>query len=184
VSWQGTLLLSQQRLTREKRALSSKTLTQQKQAKRLVYVYSTFPLWIMTQRHADSLLTAAHVQLLRDRVTLSHDSERKRILNVSPVFAESVFLMTRHVFAESAFCWVRWIFAESVFVESVICWRGALLPSQFFAESVLLSQFLLTRRVIAESDLLITAASVCYKVDVRSRCLILLTDELPFTSYV
>ena len=91
-----------------------------------------------------------------------------RILNVSPVFAASVFLMTRRVFA------------ESVFVESVICWRGALLPSQFllrhqfFAESVfadkatwfsaetyyiriiklspiLLSQFL-AESLIAESD--------------------------------
>jgi len=42
-----------------------------------------------------------------------------RILNVSPVFAKSVFLITRRVFADWAF------------VESVICWQGALLPSQF-----------------------------------------------------
>jgi len=114
-----------------------------------------------------------------------------RILNVSPVFAKSVFLMTRRVFA------------ESVFVESVICWRGALLPSQFllrhqfFALSVLLSQFFadkatwfsaetyyiriiklspvllsqffwlsqlllsLTRRVIAELDFVYSRVCVC-----------------------
>jgi len=43
---------SAKKLTRQKRASSSQTLTQQKQAKRLVYVYSTFPVWIMIQRHA------------------------------------------------------------------------------------------------------------------------------------
>jgi len=64
----------------------------------------------MTQRHADSLLTAAHVQLLRDRVTLSHDSERKRILNVSPVFDDKArfcrvsFLLSQVSFCRVSFC--------------------------------------------------------------------------------
>jgi len=56
-------------------------------------------------------------------VTLSHEETYYiHILNVSPVFAESVFLMTRRVFAESVFAELvflltRHVIAELVFVE-------------------------------------------------------------------
>ena len=90
-----------------------------------------------------------------------------RILNVSLVFAESVFLMTRRVFAESVFCWVsfcwvrqtiywcghwprrllrsewRWIMIQSGNVlytyTKRFAWVSVLMTRRVFAESVLLS---------------------------------------------
>ena len=153
-----------------------------------IYVYYTFRLFLLSQCFwwqgtfllSQLLLSQlfadearyCRVSFFADKATwFSAETYYIRILNVLPVFAESMFLMTRHVFAESAFCWVRWVFAESVFVESVICWRGALLPNQFCwvsffstwfsAETyyiriikvspILLSQFLLSHQLFAES---------------------------------
>ena len=62
-----------------------------------------------------------------------------RILNVLPVFAESVFLMTRRVFAESVFCWVSFAESDRQFIDVDIdrggCWEPSDAESWFRAET-------------------------------------------------
>jgi len=105
-----------------------------------------------------------------------------RILNVSPVFAESVFLMTR-VFAESVFllsqfllshqfCWVRCVFAESVFADkarycwvsfadSVFCWQGNRIRCGNVLYTYNKSFAYFDESVVAESDIA-ESDKVCY----------------------
>ena len=84
--------LTQQKLTRQKRtwlskktdsakrALSSKTLTQ---AKRLVYVYSTFPLWLSVTRSSATAAVNVHVNklstMINDRSKYVVDSKNNYV---------------------------------------------------------------------------------------------------------
>jgi len=80
-----------------------------------------------------------------------------RILNVSPVFAESVFswwqgaFLPSQFFCRVSFCWVSYLLTRCVIAESVSAESSVFLLSQFCWVSFCWVSFLLTRRVIAES---------------------------------
>jgi len=91
-------------------------------------------------------------RLLSDRVTLSHDSERKRTIYIGYTKRFACFCWVS-VFDDEArfcgvsFCWViSFLLSQVRFCRVSFCWVSYLLTRRVIAETVLLSQFLLTRQ--------------------------------------